>query len=159
MRLNKLISHSHNSPRVCIISIFRIHAVSVYDVDDPTYSMWTIAVWSSLEPTIGIVCACVPLLRPVFDLWMGRHHSRIDSIATMTAHDGNVEAMRLANRSLDSKGSRTPNNAASTTTQIKRMPPLDPTGADTWLDVENSAAPSEGDIRVERSFIINSDHV
>lgn len=144
---------------VCIISIIRIHAVRIYNLDDPTYSMWTIAVWSQLEPTLGIMCACVPFLRPILDLWTGRHHSRMDSHTRMTAHDGNSKAIHLANRSLDDKGLRTPNGSISTTTKAGGLLPPDLTGADTWCDVESCPVSSEGTIRVERSFIVNSGEV
>ena len=34
--------------------------------------MWEIAIWSKLEPTLGITCACIPLLRPILDRFILR---------------------------------------------------------------------------------------
>jgi hypothetical protein len=34
--------------------------------------MWETAVWSQLEPTLGITCACIPLMRPVLDRFILR---------------------------------------------------------------------------------------
>lgn len=51
---------------VCIVSAIRISAVLQFSFADPTYTMWHTIVWSQLEPTLGIVCSCVPLMRPIF---------------------------------------------------------------------------------------------
>lgn len=57
---------------VCIITAIRISAVVAYKPEDGTYSMWETAIWSQLEPTLGITCACIPLTRPLLDRFILR---------------------------------------------------------------------------------------
>lgn len=52
--------------RTCIISGFRIHTLSSMDFNDITYSIPLANIFSGLEPSIAVVLACVPLLRPLF---------------------------------------------------------------------------------------------
>ena len=40
-------------------------SVFIYANPDFTYSIMPIVVWSTIETTVGITCACLPLLRPV----------------------------------------------------------------------------------------------
>lgn len=52
--------------RTCVISGFRIHTLSSMDFNDITYSIPLANIFSGLEPSIAVVLACVPLLRPLF---------------------------------------------------------------------------------------------
>lgn len=38
--------------------------------------MWPTIVWSQLEYTLGITCACVPVMRPIFGKFFSLHHSK-----------------------------------------------------------------------------------
>lgn len=51
---------------VCIVSILRITAFNKSDPKDPTYTSIDTAMWSSIEQSVGIICACLPALRPLF---------------------------------------------------------------------------------------------
>ena len=84
----------------------------------------------------------------------------MDSHTGMTAHDGNIKAIHLTSRSLDDQGFRTPNGSHSTPTEPGGLLPPYLAGADhTRPNVERYPLPSEGMIRVERSFIVNSGEV
>lgn len=48
---------------VCIISAVRLHALLTVDYNDATYSVTTALIWSMLEPSLGIILACVPVLK------------------------------------------------------------------------------------------------
>lgn len=50
---------------VCIVSILRIIAFNHSNPKDPTYTTVNTAMWSSIEQSIGIICACLPTLRPL----------------------------------------------------------------------------------------------
>ncbi|KAI9760262.1 MAG: hypothetical protein M4579_001776 [Chaenotheca gracillima] len=50
-----------------IIGILRVVALVTIDFSDFSYSAKGIFIWSDLEPGIGIVVACGPLLRPLFE--------------------------------------------------------------------------------------------
>lgn len=51
---------------MCIVSILRLHSlVSISGSEDPTYDNPPAATWSSVETNVGIICSCLPLLRPL----------------------------------------------------------------------------------------------
>ncbi|KAJ5661513.1 uncharacterized protein N7477_009129 [Penicillium maclennaniae] len=51
---------------VCAISIVRLHYITfLKDNIDLTWTMGNVYVWSTLEPCIAIICACLPALQPV----------------------------------------------------------------------------------------------
>ncbi len=52
---------------VCIASILRVLAFNADQIADGTYSTVGTVTWSSVEQGLGIVCACLPTLRPLFD--------------------------------------------------------------------------------------------
>ena len=48
---------------VSIVSIVRLHVLLTVDYNDATYSVTGALIWSMLEPSIGIILACVPILK------------------------------------------------------------------------------------------------
>jgi hypothetical protein len=52
---------------VCLVSILRLHALIILSrhPNDRTYYSATAAYWSSIEMNLGIVCACLPALKPL----------------------------------------------------------------------------------------------
>lgn len=52
---------------VCIASILRVLAFNADQIADGTFSTVGTVTWSSVEQGLGIVCACLPTLRPLFD--------------------------------------------------------------------------------------------
>ncbi|KAL2058653.1 hypothetical protein ABVK25_001381 [Lepraria finkii] len=62
---------------VCIISIIRLIVLSrLYDTD-VTWNYVNAAIWSAAEPSMGVIAACIPSLRPlVAFLWRGSHKGR-----------------------------------------------------------------------------------
>ncbi|CAI6269338.1 unnamed protein product [Periconia digitata] len=56
---------------VCIISIVRLQTlVAISNSDDPTYDNLAAAMLSAIEVNVGIVCACLPSMRPLFSAIM-----------------------------------------------------------------------------------------
>ncbi|KAI0518555.1 hypothetical protein F5B22DRAFT_599651 [Xylaria bambusicola] len=49
---------------ICILSLLRIVSIPAWDLTDPTYTGTGITVYSILEPTLGVVNACLPTMRP-----------------------------------------------------------------------------------------------
>jgi hypothetical protein len=48
------------------VSILRLHSlVAISNSDDPSYDNPAAASWSSVETSVGIICSCLPLLRPI----------------------------------------------------------------------------------------------
>lgn len=52
---------------VCIASVLRVLAFNADQIADGTFSTVGTVTWSSVEQGLGIVCACLPTLRPLFD--------------------------------------------------------------------------------------------
>ncbi|KAL4901198.1 hypothetical protein BDW74DRAFT_182053 [Aspergillus multicolor] len=51
---------------VCVASIVRIHYLSVFmNATDLTWLMGPVFIWSTIEPSIAIVCACLPHFAPL----------------------------------------------------------------------------------------------
>jgi hypothetical protein len=62
-RLNLPLTSFHS---VCIVSILRLQfLVAISNSSDPTYDNPPAATWSSVEINVGIICSCLPLLRPL----------------------------------------------------------------------------------------------
>lgn len=51
--------------RICIISILRLVDLARLDLNDLTYNLAKVAVWTGLEPMLGIINACLPVIQPV----------------------------------------------------------------------------------------------
>ncbi|RDW67449.1 uncharacterized protein DSM5745_09315 [Aspergillus mulundensis] len=51
---------------VCVASIVRIHYLSVFmSATDLTWLMGPVFIWSTIEPSVAIVCACLPHFAPL----------------------------------------------------------------------------------------------
>jgi hypothetical protein len=56
---------------VCLVSILRLQSlVAISNSSDPTYDNPPAATWSSVETNVGIICSCLPLLRPLVLRWL-----------------------------------------------------------------------------------------
>jgi hypothetical protein len=51
--------------RICILSVVRVVAISKLDLTDVTYTIVLDNIMSALEPTLGVINACLPLLQPI----------------------------------------------------------------------------------------------
>ncbi|KAI1823142.1 hypothetical protein F4861DRAFT_343501 [Xylaria intraflava] len=49
---------------ICVISLFRVISLVTLQVIDATYSTVTVTILSMLEPTLGVLNACLPVIRP-----------------------------------------------------------------------------------------------
>jgi hypothetical protein len=53
----------------CIVSILRLHGLYQATITtDLTYANVSAATWSSVELNVGLMCACIPALRPVINM-------------------------------------------------------------------------------------------
>jgi hypothetical protein len=51
---------------ICILSILRTVNVTQIDFPDFHHYIHSLEIWSAIEPTLGIIVACMPVLRPAF---------------------------------------------------------------------------------------------
>ncbi|KAF4778685.1 hypothetical protein HER10_EVM0008810 [Colletotrichum scovillei] len=77
---------------VCIASAVRVHYLNVFSTaTDVTWMMGPVAIWSSVEPSVGIFSACLPSFKPLLRALRGKHvHS--------SGSDGKDSAYPLGSR-------------------------------------------------------------
>lgn len=87
---------------MCIVSILRLRSlVAISNSSDQTYDNPPAATWSSVETNVGIICACLPLLRPLLTKYLprafpSRHRSQYSrpNRATTYGSRGGSKALR-----------------------------------------------------------------
>lgn len=62
---------------VCIGSIYRVTVLDGLSSPDATWALIPAAIWAFVENAIGIVSACLPTLRPVYNLLVHGHHCSV----------------------------------------------------------------------------------
>ncbi|PVH99899.1 hypothetical protein DM02DRAFT_414617 [Periconia macrospinosa] len=68
---------------VCVVSIIRLQTlVAIANSKDPTYDNLAAAMLSAIEANMGIICACLPSMRPLFSALMPAY---FPSTCTFTA--------------------------------------------------------------------------
>ena len=60
-RRQGLTSSAHS---ITAISTIRVISLAVWDFSDFSYGLGRVAIWSVLEPTLGIINCCLPILQP-----------------------------------------------------------------------------------------------
>ena len=55
-----------------IISIVRVTLNAHIDVSDPTWNFVKVAVLSTVEVSVGVTCACMPVIYPLLRICVGR---------------------------------------------------------------------------------------
>ncbi|XHG09504.1 hypothetical protein AWENTII_012559 [Aspergillus wentii] len=85
---------------VCIVSILRITAFRKSNPKDPTYTTVETAMWSSIEQSVGIICACLPTFRPLFRRLYGasQHSSNGKSTGTQRTPSTTIHLSDLGSR-------------------------------------------------------------
>lgn len=56
---------------VIVFSILRITSFNFRDLEDQSFVDADSSAWSSVEQSVGIICACLPTFRPLFRAWYG----------------------------------------------------------------------------------------
>jgi len=91
---------------VCIVAILRLHAVQIIsNSSDTTHDNVAAAYWSSVELNTGIICACMPTIRPIiakiFPTWLGTapRRSAADTTPPYQSHQGGARSIQLTTSS------------------------------------------------------------
>lgn len=58
--------------RICVITFLRIIWLQTWDLTDLTHTVAPGSIWSTLEPSLGIVNACLPVMVPVIRKIFGK---------------------------------------------------------------------------------------
>lgn len=51
---------------VCFASIYRIVVLFWINPADTTYTVYQATLWTHIEPSIGLICSCLPVIRGLF---------------------------------------------------------------------------------------------
>ncbi|KAJ5085275.1 hypothetical protein N7532_010046 [Penicillium argentinense] len=51
---------------VCFASIYRIVVLFWINPTDPTYTVYQATLWTHIEPSVGLICSCLPIIRGLF---------------------------------------------------------------------------------------------
>ncbi|KAE8382167.1 hypothetical protein BDV26DRAFT_299947 [Aspergillus bertholletiae] len=51
---------------VCFASIYRIVVLFWIKPEDTTYTVYQAALWTHIEPSVGLICSCLPVIRGLF---------------------------------------------------------------------------------------------
>lgn len=62
---------------VCVVSVLRITSFDFDTLDNITYDSVVPSTWSSIEQSVGIICACLPTIRPLLRWLTGSSASSI----------------------------------------------------------------------------------
>lgn len=77
-----------------MVSAIRIHTLSSMDFADITYSIPSANIFSGLEPSVAVILACIPLLRPL----LGRHKGSTDGPSRYGASSTPSQALELKSK-------------------------------------------------------------
>lgn len=58
---------------ICILTLIRVKAIWDFDLNIASFKVVPVAIWSVLEPTLGVVNACLPVMRPALHKLFGLH--------------------------------------------------------------------------------------
>lgn len=73
-------------------------------LQDETYTNVEPAIWTVVEQSLGITCACLPTLRPLFGrLLFGTRHARSSTGANHANRSGELNMSKLSNKPLPFK--------------------------------------------------------
>ncbi|KAI4183026.1 MAG: hypothetical protein L6R41_005636 [Letrouitia leprolyta] len=81
---------------VCVVSIIRLVVLSEVDKSDITWNYVPAACWTAAEPSIAVVSACLPSLRPLFVrlIWRNTHRPKLSSSKHLTSWRSNKKQSR-----------------------------------------------------------------
>ena len=107
-------SPSHSA---CIASIVRVVAFSQVTPNDVTYTLVVASIFTTVEQSMGITCACLPTLRPLIGrlLEMSKHSSN-------RTPDDDVSKNSIALRNLRSRPMLNQSNVGESRTGFARLP-------------------------------------
>lgn len=69
---------------ICIVSIIRLRALVDWTIHDGTYVNSRALLWTSLESCLGIICACIVVMRPLFGKRLSKSRVKLNSSKSKT---------------------------------------------------------------------------
>ncbi|KAK5193383.1 hypothetical protein LTR99_006935 [Exophiala xenobiotica] len=123
----------------CITSILRLHALYITSIStDITYDNVDAATWSAAELNVGIMCACLPAMRPVISLIFPRLLSSTRRDHTSDPYPRGASYYR--------------NDSVVELSHVNKMPQSDTTSNEERISFDTAHAPNT--IRVKQEWTI-----
>lgn len=70
---------------ICVITILRVVAAVQFNMLDFTYDLAKLAIWTDLEPTLGMINACLPVMQPALRRVFGTDNKIVSRTATSSS--------------------------------------------------------------------------
>ncbi|MDI1490430.1 MAG: hypothetical protein OHK93_001633 [Ramalina farinacea] len=124
----------------CVASIIRVIAFNVVKNSDITYTIVQPSIWTTIEQSTGIICACLPTLRPLFGRLLNSAHSRHGP-----SKQSNPSSGHTSEQSHHGGGGRNKGQTGTMLSTLSRPPPNDPTSTfagDSTTDFAHPSSPS-----------------
>jgi len=65
--------------RICVLSLLRVIEIAKWDLDDVTYTVILVQIYTVLEPVLGVVNTCLPTIKPAMLAIAGRKPNQLDT--------------------------------------------------------------------------------
>jgi len=83
----------------CAASVFRVITFNQVQFSDVTYTMVNVSIWSTIEISIGIICACLVTYRPLFKrMQYGRGRTTTTATHIASYPSGTVELSSMRSK-------------------------------------------------------------
>ncbi|KAJ5591899.1 uncharacterized protein N7459_002268 [Penicillium hispanicum] len=71
---------------VCFASIYRIVVLFWISPVDPTYTVYQATLWTHVEPSVGLICSCLPIVRGLFPAFKLKNRSNRSNRSTRPSY-------------------------------------------------------------------------
>lgn len=153
---------------VCFISIIRLVVLSRLNDADVTWNYVNSAIWSTAEPCMGVISACIPSLRPGFSILLRGTTKALGvvSIGKESAEESSSGSSRMWNSTNEGDAAegnfqRLEDSVESNRRQwghdvaVKGGKPIGGRGTADEISLEEMNVPAGG-IRVKREVLVTS---
>ena len=108
---------------VCIASIIRVVYIAHVSLIDQSWSDTGAAIWSIVELSLAIVCACLPTLRPLilYTFYGGYAAVSTGQSSNRKPADSTIRFARNPNDALANKASMTESSDTTSTAEPRRL--------------------------------------
>ncbi|KAJ5965371.1 hypothetical protein N7481_012085 [Penicillium waksmanii] len=143
---------------VCIASVLRIVSFDFSSLEDVTYVSVSPSNFSSIEQSIGIICACLPTLRPLVRSLYGGLKNTSEEGEISRAVSSNRSSFPLRGLSQDEENNVGMSGPSCVRQALKHDPvspesaPCSPEGRESWIQGENQDCEVETNVPRPISF-------
>jgi hypothetical protein len=124
------------------MSIARIYAIATMDFNDFSYTVVSDGIFSALEPCLGVVNTCLPVLQPVA-LKISQRFISLTSRSDYTDMSGGASVAHRFNRGSNNKSQNSEVYPLKSSTSLEAAPKGSGIIVTSNFDVESHGAPQD----------------